>query len=109
MRDDFPLEMKKWLGDAAEGSAKKIAESGSFLAIFTDNYRQAAVPLLQMGIAIVMDKPIILIIPKEHWSTPIPHHLSKIATLVKRVDFDDEEAMNKVMAEVAEITKRGEV
>src|SRR6266403_4432408 len=100
MSSDFPPEFRKWLGNASESSAEKIKESGSFLAIFTDDYKKAALPLLQLGIAIMMDKPIILIVPKEHWNIKIPLHLEKIASLIKRVDFDDEKEMAKVTAEI---------
>lgn len=109
MSADFPPEFKKMLGEASEGSAKKIAESGSFLAIFTSNFKESAVPLLQLGIAIMMDKPIILLIPKEHWGIKIPIHLEKIASLIRRVDFDNEAEMAIVRRQIVEITEQGEL
>lgn len=109
MSKDLPPEFEKWLGDASERNAEMIKDSGAFLSIFTENYKEGALPLLQLGIAIMMDKPIILIIPKEHWGIKIPIHLEKIATLIKRVDFDDKKAMAKVTRQVSEIIAKGEL
>lgn len=42
-------------------SASKIAASSVYLGLFSDNWLKDPVPVLQLGLAVMMDKPIVIV------------------------------------------------
>lgn len=90
-------EFSKKLGEAAEGTAAKIGASQVFLSIFTDNFKESAVCLMQLGLAMVMGKPIILAAPE---GTEISPNLRKIALKIiwfNPKENDKAEVMKQIM------------
>lgn len=74
MGNDY--EVDKELKDAARRSADKIAESDFFMVLFNDAMVEEVLPLIQMGLAMYMDKPIFLLVPE---GAAIPENLRKVA------------------------------
>lgn len=91
---DQETEFKKWLADAGKDSGEKIANSAAFIGIGTTNYMENPLCALQLGLAILMDKPIYMIVDK---SRPVPKALVKVADCIERVDMDS--AVDKVRAQ----------
>lgn len=87
-----------WLKDAAEGSVPKMKESASFLSVFTKNFANEPLCALQLGFAVLMDKPIILIADQ---SEPIPKHLIRLAALIERVDISNKTEVQRATESIA--------
>jgi hypothetical protein len=77
-------EWKRWLGQVAEENARQIGSSAVFLGLFTDNYRESATCLLQLGIAIMLDKPILMVVPPD---VEVPDNLRRVATAFCQIDM----------------------
>lgn len=97
-RPDEPFEIelrqRQVLGEAAARNAEGIQNSAFFLAIFSGNYATDAVCLLQLALAIVMDKPIVLIVPL---GIPIPAKLRQIADAIEEVDMEEPKAVEALL------------
>lgn len=90
---------------AARRNAEKIANSDFFLVLFNDKMLEDPTPLLQMGLAVYMDKPIYLLVPQD---TPIPENLRRMARKIEYywANPDDmssiENATSKLIKRVSE-------
>lgn len=70
-----------------ENSKEKIQSSSSFLALYSAEWKEDPVPLLQLAIAIILDKPIILLAIQ---GVPIPENLKKLAVITEKADTLEE-------------------
>jgi hypothetical protein len=75
---------EEWLGEAAERSAEKIADSAVFMGLFSKDYRESSLCLLQLGIAIMLDKPILMVVPPD---VEVPENLRKLAAGLCVIDI----------------------
>lgn len=96
-------ELKDWLKSAVAATGDKIEESDSFASIFTSNYKESPMCALQLGIAILLDKPLVIIADHKE---KIPKHLTKIAGLIHRVDLNDPKSMQGAGLAIQEFTKQ---
>lgn len=78
-------EMREWAKKVVAHSAPHIAESENFCSIVTDGYLADPLCATQFGMALFMDKPIILIVKV---GTKIPKRMEKVADGI--VYFHDE-------------------
>ncbi len=78
-------EAREWARKVVERSGQKINESGSFCSIVTDSYLNDPLCATQFGMALFMDKPIVLMVKV---GTKIPARLEKIADGI--IYFHDE-------------------
>lgn len=89
------------LKQIAQESASKIADSAVFLGLCSDNYVKDPVCLMQLSLAILMDKPLFLIIEK---GPKVSKNLIRILEAYEFYEQDDEnslkEAGEKLMAKV---------
>lgn len=69
-------EEREWLCRAAKGSGEKIRDSSMFLSLYSPDFTKNPLCALQLGIAIMLDKPISIIAIKGQ---KIPDNLRKIA------------------------------
>jgi hypothetical protein len=87
--------------DFTNNSADKIEQSHVFLAVFPQNAYEDAGCMIQLGIAIWMDKPIYLLIEKD---VQLPRHIARIASGYERVTKPNvqgfHEAMHRLMAKI---------
>lgn len=91
-------EAKKWAEDAFEGSREGIGASGIFLLGFSGK-KEDALQCLQLGMAIMMNKPIVVMADGD---IPIPKTLERVAVRVTRADFANPQ---KMAEEIQRVTK----
>ena len=101
MSDLSKKELER-LRKIAKGSGKKIEQSSIFLSIFTENYENDPVPALQLGLAMIMDKPIVLVVPE---GVIVPENIKKVAQAIEYFDRDDKASMGKATRRLVAIMK----
>lgn len=95
-------EFQDWLSRAAKGSGEKLAESAMYAGIVTTDFMKDPLCALQLGLAILMDKPIILIADK---AVKIPESLVKIAKVIERVDMNDKQDSSRAAQAIADFSR----
>lgn len=100
------VNLKRWFREVSEKSGKRIEESDAFVSIFTTNYEQNPQCALELGIAIMLDKPIYLLVEK---GTPIPSNLKKVANGIEFCDRDDPDGIRKASNRLAVSINKGKV
>lgn len=95
-------ELQDWLKEAVARNAPKMQESSMFASIVTDGFFKDPTCMLQIGMAVLMDKPIVIIADKD---TKIPASLMKIARLVERVDLKSDADMSRVSVSISAFAK----
>ena len=91
-------EIDRKLKQAAQQSAEKIGDSAVFLALFNEAMLKDPLCLMQMGIAIYMDKPIYLLVPE---GAEIPLNLRRVAVRIEYFKRDPSD-----MASIQDATTR---
>lgn len=84
MSEEQELEI---LRESAARNAKMIDQSRIFMSLFTKGYEKEPVPLMQIALAILMDKPIGLVVFK---GAVVPEHLKKIAFYIEYIEMDEQ-------------------
>jgi hypothetical protein len=82
-----PSAHEEYLRKAAEGTFEKLSESAVFIALFTKAYMESPITLLQLGMAVVLDKPILLVVKR---GTSIPDNVRRLARAIEEYDTDDD-------------------
>lgn len=88
---DFDPEEMLLLKDAARRNAAMIDQSVVCLSLFTPGCRHDPIVLMQLGLAVVLDKPMLLLVAK---GMTVPENIRRLAYFLEEVDFDDAEARN---------------
>lgn len=78
---------------------EKLKASKAYMAIVSPAFLEDKTAALQLGFAVLLDKPIFLLAIK---GVQIPNHLVKIATCIERVNSDSKEEMRKAAEAFAE-------
>lgn len=94
-------EAKEWARKVVERNLEGIKESATFASIVSDKFLEDPYCATQMGMAIFMDKPIILVVKA---GTKLPTRLERIADKV--IWFDGEADLEKKKAEFHEFIKQ---
>jgi hypothetical protein len=76
--------------DAVYRNAEGIQKSAVFMQLFTGNYERDPMALIQMALAILMDKPFLIIAPE---GTPINDKLRRVADDIAFFVPGDEEGL----------------
>lgn len=84
-----PDDDDEWLRAAVERTLGPLRESGIFLAIFSTDYVKDARAVLELGLAILLDKPIALVIRPGQ---VIPTNIRRLAVAVEELDPDRPDA-----------------
>lgn len=92
----------KELQDIVNDLAGKIDQSAFFLSLFTEKYSKDPVALMQLGMGIVLDKPIYILAP--HGST-IPTNISRLAYGLFFYNPDDKTSVQDAMTELTRIAR----
>jgi nucleoside 2-deoxyribosyltransferase len=90
---------QEWMKEAAEKSGKKIIESDMYLSVFTQSYLKDPRCALELGFAILMDKPISLVVFDD---TEVPNHLQTIAFAIERVKDRSADEMARAIKSITE-------
>lgn len=85
-------EEQEWLAKAAESCAEKIKASDIFFSLHTDSSKTDALCALQLGLAVLYDKPIGVIAIR---GSKVPETLRKIAFAVEHPDETDEDGLKE--------------
>lgn len=96
-------EDTEWLRQAVERSGEKIAASTIFLSLFTEGYAKDPVAVLQLGIAVALDKPIHILAP---YGVELPANIRRLARTVSRYDPDDIESLKAATESVVRSLRR---
>jgi len=76
-------KFKAWMKGVVDGSKGKIQGSKVFSSLLSKDYLENPQCLLELAMAIVMDKPIALIVMK---GTKVPKNLQTVAKVIEYVD-----------------------
>jgi hypothetical protein len=86
MTDEERDEANQWAREAVDRNLQPMKDSSVFASILSGDLTKEPLCALQLGLAILLDKPIILIV--DH-AVKLPKHLVKIAEVIERVDIKD--------------------
>jgi hypothetical protein len=84
------------LREIVRGSLPGIKQSNAFLSLLSPDYEKDPVPVLQLGLAVLLDKPICILAIRGQ---KVPQSLRKLAFAVEEVEGDDVEAATKRLME----------
>ena len=79
-------EFSESFKQAVRENAEKIGDSAVFLCIFNEKIVEEIIPLIQMGLAVYLDKPIYLVMPEVRLPF-VPENLRRLAKGIET--FDD--------------------
>jgi len=85
--------MSDWMKKVVEDSGKKIAGSDIYCVIYTESFMKNPRCALELGLALLMNKPIRLLVQK---GTPVGASLRKVADRIEEyIGPDDLKAATK--------------
>ena len=96
---NLDLEAEKWLKRAAISSGTKIEQCEIFVSIFSDSYKKDPLCALQLGIALMLGKPIGLL---AFEGVEVPETLKRIADAVESFPEGDELALQEASKRLLE-------
>jgi hypothetical protein len=73
-------EWNEKLKAAAKENIEKINESAAFISLFNEKMADEPLPCLQLGLAMLLDKPIYLLVPE---GDVLPENLKKVAVRIE--------------------------
>lgn len=79
-----------FLREAAERTFEKLTDSQCFVALFSEAYQRDPVALLQLGMAVVLDKPILLLVKQ---GVHIPENVRRLARAIEEYNTPDDAAL----------------
>lgn len=77
------LAFEHHVREAIKRNVGPLADSSVFLAILSDDYERDALAVLQLGLAVLMDKPIYLLVPK---GTELKANVKRLAIDIEYFD-----------------------
>lgn len=80
-------DFKDWMKRIGNTSGRKIQESDLYTALVTKNFLENPQCALEIGFAILMDKPIAILALD---GVEIPENLRKVATIIENVEASKE-------------------
>jgi hypothetical protein len=83
------------LRDATRRHFEALADSRTFCLLFNEKMVEDVVPIIQMGLAVYLDKPIVILAPK---GTVIPANLRAMATAIEEFDPNDRASLEAATA-----------
>lgn len=102
--DGLSKEDMDQLKRVVEGSESKMESSSVFLSLFGKSYRDDPTCLIQLALAILLDKPLAFIVMDD---VKIPKTLKKIAFCIERVKGADPEALAAAVKRILNEVERG--
>lgn len=76
-----------YLRAAVSRTFDKVAGSAAFVALFTEAYQRDPTALMELGMALVLDKPVYLLVQA---GTPIPDNLRRLARAIEAFSAADD-------------------
>lgn len=103
MKAEDKQKIDEWLRKSYDKNSTGIKASQVFASIFSESAKDSPEFALQIGLAVLMEKPIVIIAER---STRVPAGLLKIATAVERVSFGESSDMARVAATIKNLAKK---
>jgi hypothetical protein len=97
--DGIRAELEPWV----EGMARNMGESATCLTLFTNNYAKGIDSLLQFAVAVMLDKPIYLMVER---GTHLPEHVKKIAAAIEYCEPGDLDSMKRASERLIHIAQQ---
>lgn len=85
------MKIDKALRDATRRNFAALSGSRTFCLLWNEKMLDEVLPILQMGLAVYLDKPIVILTPI---GSLIPGNLRAMATAIEEFDPDDPESLN---------------
>ena len=85
------MKIDKALRDATRRNFEGLSGSATFCLLWNEQMVDEVIPIIQMGLAVYLDKPIVILTPK---GSAIPANLRAMATAIEEFDPDDRESLN---------------
>lgn len=101
--DEKEQQFKDWLDHAGKDSGQKISDSAAFIGVGSTNYMENPLCALQLGLAILMDKPIFMIVDHDR---PVPKALVKVADCIERVKMNDPRDMKRAQKSIQQFLQQ---
>jgi hypothetical protein len=96
------MDNDDWMKKVVERNGQALQESAVYLSMFTKNFMKDPKCMLELGMAIMMDKPICLLVFD---GVKLPDNLKRVATKIEYVNKNDmdgvKDATQKIMTEMA--------
>ena len=92
------------LPEYTEHLVKKMSESAVCVSLFTDNYKEGTESLLQFAVAMMLDKPIYLLVPR---GTAIPRNVQKVAQGMEYFDLGNPDSLADATKRLLHLTDGG--
>jgi hypothetical protein len=80
------MKIDKALRDAVRRNFEGLSNSKTFCLLFNEKMLDEVLPIVQMGLAVYLDKPIVILAPK---GVVIPGNLRAMATAIEEFDPND--------------------
>jgi hypothetical protein len=85
------VKIDQALRDAVRRNYEGLSGSRTFCLLFNEKMIDEVLPILQMGLAVYLDKPIVILAPK---GVLIPGNLRAMATAIEEFDPKDEATLH---------------
>lgn len=79
-------EEKKWLSETMERNQKGLRGSAMFLSIYTNEYQKDPVAVMQFGLAVLSNKPILILAKKDQ---EICENVKRVACAIEYYEPND--------------------
>lgn len=93
MKNRMSERERRELQEVTDRSLEGVEKSAMFLALFTPSFKKDPVTLIQLALAVVLDKPIILAVEK---GTIIPDNMHRLARSIEYFERDKPETLEAV-------------
>jgi hypothetical protein len=90
---------------AARRNAEAMKNSAIFLVIFNEDMIREVIPLIQMGLAVYLDKPVYILCPESR-VLQIPENLRRMSQKLEIFPDDNMEEMQAAITRLMEGLKR---
>jgi len=97
------MRVTQELREAVRRNYEGLSGSRTFCLIFNEKMLEEVIPVIQMGLAVYLDKPIVILTPK---GVMLPGNLRAMATAVEEFDPDDK---NSIEAAVERLARNGKI
>jgi len=95
--NDQDGKINLWMEQVAKSSGKQIEDSHLYMSLVTDGYKEDPKCALELGIAILLDKPIALMVKN---GTKVPENLKKVSSAISYFDPEDKADMQRASVEI---------
>lgn len=88
------MKINKALRDATRRNFEGLSGSATFCLLWNDKMVEEVIPIIQMGLAVYLDKPIVILVPK---GATVPGNLRAMATGIEEFDPADAASLQAAM------------